>query len=128
MSRESAEDVGPQHRHDHRAVAAARLAGESAVGGLGQRAVAPVDEGDDLVAEGLAVAARAGRVDELRAPVRRPAVDEYDDRGRAALLGEKLVDALGSGRAEGSAVPPHVDLAGHALDEIDRGETAVRLG
>jgi hypothetical protein len=41
--------------------------------GVGERPVAGVDEGDDLVAHVLSVAPRPGRVDELRAAVRRPA-------------------------------------------------------
>ena len=128
VGREPAEHVGPQHRHDHRAVAAARLAGDPAVRRLGERPVARVDERDDLVAEVLAVAAGARRVDELRAAVRRPGVDGDDERRRAALLREQPVDELRRARPECGAVLPHVELPGHALDQVDRGEAPVRLG
>jgi hypothetical protein len=45
----------------------------------------------------------------------------------AALLGEQPVDSLRRARAEGRAVPPHVELPGHPLDQVDRGEAAVGL-
>src|SRR6185437_8831627 len=101
VRRQPAEDVRPQHRYDHRAVAAARLAGQPAMARLGERPVPGVDERDDLVAEVLAVPPRPGRVDELRAAVRRPAVDEDDDRGRTILLGKEVVYPLERGRAVG---------------------------
>ena len=95
---------------------------------LGECPVAGVDEGDDLVAEVLAVAPGPRRVDELRAAVRRPAVDGDDERGRAVLLREEPVDPLGRARAEGGPVLPHVELAGHALDQVDRREAPVGFG
>ena len=80
---EGREDVGPHHRHDHRPVAARRLAGDPAVVAVGGRRVALVDERHDLVAEVGLVVAGAGRVEELRAAVGGPAVDHDDDRVRA---------------------------------------------
>ena len=79
-----------------------------------------VDERHDLVAEIRVVVADAGRVEELRAAVGRPGVDEDDERGRAAVVGEERVDELEHVRAERRAVPPHVDLAGVPLDQVDR--------
>jgi hypothetical protein len=61
------------------------------VGGVPVRPVAGVDERDDLLAQVLVVAPRSRRVDELRAAVRRPAVDEDDERRRAILLREEPV-------------------------------------
>src|SRR5207249_9538058 len=89
MRREAAEQVRSQHRRHHRAVAAARLAADPPVRGRGEGRVAGVDERDDLVAEIRVVVADAGRVEELRAAVRRPRVDEDDERRRAALVGEE---------------------------------------
>src|SRR5918994_6493530 len=77
VARESVEEVGPEHRRDHRSIAAARLAGDAAEA---VRVVAFVDEGHDLVAEVGVVAAAAVRVDELRAADRRERVDEDDAR------------------------------------------------
>ena len=91
-----------------------------------KRAVARVDERHDLVAEIRVVVADAGRVEELRAAVRRPRVDEDDERGRAALVGEERVDELEHVRAERRAVAPHVELAGVPLDQVDRRAAASR--
>ena len=79
-----------------------------------------VDERDDLVAEIRVVVADTGRVEELRAAVRRPRVDEDDERGRAAVVGEERVDELEHVRTERRAVAPHVELAGVPLDQVDR--------
>src|SRR5262249_8390279 len=86
------------------------------------------DERHDLVAEVLAVTAGAGRVDELRAAIGRPRVDEDDDRRRAVLLREEPVDPLRHVGTERAPVPPHVELAGHPLDQVNRREAAVGLG
>src|SRR5260370_42212422 len=51
VGRQTAEEVRPQHWRDHRTVSATRLAGDAAVARLGQRSVATVDTGHDLVAE-----------------------------------------------------------------------------
>jgi len=120
MRRETAEQVGPEHRRDHRAVAAARLARDSAVRRACERSVLRVDERDDLVAEIGVVVPDARRVEELRAAVRGPRVDEHDERGRAAFVGEQGVDELEHVRAERGAVSPHVELAGEPLDQVDR--------
>src|SRR5581483_452890 len=60
--------------------------------------------------------------------VRRPGVDEDDHRRRAVFLPEQAVDALRRARPEGGAIPPHVELPGHALDQVDGRETTVGLG
>ena len=41
---------------------------------------------------------------------------------------EQPVDELGHVRPEGGAVPPHVELSGHPLDQVDRREAPVGLG
>src|ERR671927_460610 len=84
--RECAEAVGPEHRRHHRPVAAARLAHDPAVRRLGERAIALVDERDDLVAEVAAVAPRTRRGDELAAAERRPCVYEHDEARRRELV------------------------------------------
>ena len=121
---ERAEHVGAQHRHHHRAVAARGLAGQAAAVAVGGRRVARVDELDDLVAEVVHVAPGAGRVEELRAAVARPGVDEHDDRVRAGARGEQRVEGLDHRRLERVAREPHVELARVALDHVDRGQRA----
>ena len=79
---QSAEQVGPEHRGDHGAVAAARFARDAAVVAVGERPVLRVDPGDDLLAEVRVVPAGAGRVEELAPPERGPAVDPHQDAGR----------------------------------------------
>ena len=117
VAREAVEEVGSEHRRHGRAVAAARLAGDAAEA---VRLVALVDERDDLVAEVGVVAAAAGRVDELRAADRRPGVDEDDAR-----VDVGVVEQLEEGRPEGGAVAPHVELAGEALEDVDRRPAGV---
>jgi hypothetical protein len=117
-----AEDVGPQHRHDHRAVAARGLPRQPAVVAARECRVAGVHEGHDLVAEVVRVAAGGGGVEELRAAVARPRVGEHDERRRALGGGEQRVDALDHRRLEGVAAQPHVELAGEALDLVDDRE------
>ncbi len=109
---EAAEEVGAEHGCDHRAEAAARLAGDAAVLGRGQAAVVRVDEGDDLVAEVRVVAAGAGGVDELAAAVGGPRVDEHDEARRSPAGREELIDGLrersggtGSGCATSATSP-----------------------
>ena len=116
VAREAAEEVGPEHRRDGRAVAAARLAADAAEP---VRLVALVDERHDLVAEVGVVAAAAGGVDELRAADGRPGVDEDDPR-----VDVRVVEELEEGRPEGGAVAPHVELAGEALEHVDRRAAA----
>ena len=115
---EPAEHVGAHHRHHHRAVAAGRLPGQAAVVAVGERRVAVVHERHRLVAQVVLVAAEAARVQELRAAVGGPAVDERDDRVRALAGGEHRVEALDHRRLERRAVEPHVELAGVALDHV----------
>ena len=61
VRRQSAPQVRPEHRHDHRAVAAARLPLDPAVLALRKRPIGGVDERNDLGAEIREVVARAGR-------------------------------------------------------------------
>ena len=114
-----AEAVGPEHGRHHGPVAAARLAHDPAVRRLGERPVALVDEGDDLVAEVASVAPRPRRVDELAAAERGPGVHEDDD-----ARSRELVDQLREVAAERDAVPPHVELAGQPLEDVDGGVAA----
>ena len=115
-----AEDVGPQHRVDHRAVAAARLAADPAVRGLGHRPVVRVDARHELLDDVRVVAAGARRVDELAAAERRPRVDPDEDRRRRVALGEQLVHQLREVLAERRPVAPAVELPGQPLDHVDR--------
>jgi hypothetical protein len=125
---QGAEHVGPEHRRDHGPVAAARLAGDAAVLAGGEGRVGAVHERHHLVAQVVEVAPGARGVEELAAPQRGPAVDEHDDRRRRCVLPrEQLVDQLGHGGPEGAAVPPHVDLAGVALDHVDGRVAAARV-
>ena len=119
---ERAEHVGAQHRHHHRPVAARGLAGHPAVLAAGHGRVALVDERDDLVAQVVQVAAGARRVQELGAAQRGPGVDEHDDRVRAVPGGEHRVEPLDVGGLERGAPDPHVELAGVALEDVDRRE------
>ncbi len=128
MRREAAEEVGAQHRRHHRAVAARRLALDAAVPGFGERAVTPVDPRDELVAEVGVVAPDRGRVEELRAAELRPGVDPDDDRGRHVPGCEHVVAELRERLcAERRPVAPHVELAGVALDHVDRRVATFRL-
>src|SRR5438067_12356593 len=65
---------------------------------------------------------RPCRVEKLRSALRRPCFDENNARRQAAVPCEERVDELEHGGTEGGAVPPHVDLPRHALDEIERRE------
>jgi hypothetical protein len=121
---ERAEDVRAQHRHDHRAVAAGRLAGQPAAVALGRGRVARVDELDDLVAEVVQVAPGRARVEELRAAEARPGVDEDQQRVRCVARGEQRVEALDHRWLERVAAQPHVELAGVALDDVDDRQRA----
>ena len=116
----SAEDVRPQQRVDHRAVAAARLAADPAVRGLGHRPVVRIDERHELVDDVRVVAARARRVDELAAAERRKRVDPDQDRRWGVALGEQLVHQLREVLAERRPVAPAVELPGQPLDHVDR--------
>ena len=77
---QGAEHVRSQHRQDECAVAPRGVTGDSATLANRERRVALVDESDDLIAEAVHVRARAGRVQELRGPARRPRIDEDDER------------------------------------------------
>ena len=116
---ERAEDVGPHHRHHHRAVAPGGLAGDAAVVAVGRGRVAVVDEAHHLVAQVVLVAAGPGGVQVLGAAVRGPGVDEDDDRIRAFAGGEHGVHPLEDVRLEGLATPPGVELAEVPLDHVD---------
>src|SRR5207245_1071723 len=65
VRRQAAEQIRPQHRCDHGAISATRLAGDAAVTRLRQRSIPGVDPGNDLIAEIRVVVTRAGRVDIL---------------------------------------------------------------
>ena len=67
MGREPAEEVWPQHRSDHGAVAAAGLASDASVLASGERPVLRVDPRHDLVAEVRVIPPGAGGIEELRA-------------------------------------------------------------
>src|SRR5207253_11098078 len=89
VCRQCAEEVGPQHRRDHRAVAATRLARDAAVRRVVERLVARIHERDYLLAEIRVVIADARRVEELRAAVRGPRVVEDDPRWGTAVVGKQ---------------------------------------
>jgi len=89
---------------------------------LGERPVALVHEGHDLVTQVAPVSAGARRVDELAAAERRPGVDERHDARRGGRV-EELEEA----RPERGPVAPHVELAGQALDDVDGCVPAVGL-
>src|SRR5207245_11048125 len=59
---------------------------------------------------------------------RGPAVDIYKDAGRCAAGGELGVGQLGKVAANRVPVPPHDDLAGQPLDDVDAGIAALRPG
>ena len=122
VGREGREDVRAHHRHDHRPVAARRLAGDRAMVAVRRGRVALVDERHDLLAEVGLVAAGPGRVEELRSAVARPAVDHHDDRVGTVLGGEHRVHALDEGRLERAPARPHVELSRVALDHVDAGQ------
>jgi hypothetical protein len=127
VCRETTPEVGPEHRHHHRAVAPARLPLDPAMLTVWGGSVRVVDERHHLVAEVRQVVAGAARVEELAAAERRPAVHPDDDRGWGLAACEQLVGELGEVFAEWRAVPPHVELAGEALDDVDRRVAAFRL-
>jgi hypothetical protein len=127
VRREPAPEIRAQHRHDHRAVAAAGLALDPAMIPVGDRAVTPVDERDDLVAQVRQVVAGSRRVDELTPAERGPAIDPDDDHGRRLAVGEQRVGELGEVLPERRAVAPHIQLAGEPLDHIHRREPRIRV-
>ena len=129
MRRARREDIRAQHRDHHGAVAAARLAASSRGDHGSMRVrVALVDERYDLVAEVVHVASGRGRVDELGAAVARPRIDEHDNRRGALAVREKVVDGVRSCSARRrERFEPHVELPGHALDDVDGGIRAVRF-
>ena len=127
VGRERAEQVGTQHRRDHRAVAAAGLAADRPVPRRVQRPVVPVDPRDDLVADVGVVAAGAGRVEVLAAAVRGPRVHEDNDRGRGLAGGEHGVGRLGERLPVGRPVAPDPHVPGEAGDHVDAGVAALRL-
>ena len=123
VARDAAEEVGPEHGRQQRAVAARRLALDATVLGRRERAVAFVHPRQELVTEVGVVAARRRGVDELRAADARPRVRE----GHHAL-GRERVDELRVVRPKRSAVAPHVELAREALDDVDGRVAPVALG
>ena len=52
---------------------------------------------------------------------------DFEVQWLPAVLLELRVDQLGDGGPQGGAVPPHVDLAGVALDHVDAGVAASRV-
>src|SRR5688572_5889008 len=119
VAREALEEVWSQHRRHRSALAAAGLADDAA---KAVRLVALVYERHDLAADVRVVAAAPRRVDELRAADRRPGVDEDD-----ACVDVRVVEQLEERRPERGAVAPHLDLAGEALEDVDRGAARVRV-
>ena len=117
---QAAEQIGPEHRRDHGPEAAARLALDAPMAAVSQRAVASVDERDDVLAEIGVVATRSRGVDELRASVGRPGVDVDDDAGRGLAAGEQAVGGFGERQAVGAPVGPHRHGTGVALDNVNR--------
>ena len=119
VAREAGEEVGPEHRGDRGAVAAARLACDPA---KATRVVALIHERDDLVAEVGVVPTAAVGINELRAADGRPGVDE-DDPGVDVLPVEQLEER----GPERGAVPPHLELPGEALKHVHGRATRVSL-
>src|SRR5437660_2725866 len=118
---EGAEQVRPQHRRDHRAVATAGVGHHAAVAGDRQRPEAGGHPGHHVLAQVRVVAAGGRRVEVLAAAERRPAVDEDHDAGRRLAGREQLVHHLGERVRERAPVAPHVHLAGVSLQDVDRG-------
>ena len=130
VGRQPAEHVRPEHRADHRPVAAARLPGDPTVVTRRQRPVAASTNCDHLVAQVRVVA--PGRV-ESRYWLPPYEVQQSTNttiagaaRPRRTIPCEQRIDVLRGRRAEGGSVPPHVDLAGHPLDQVDRRITSAR--
>ena len=121
----AAEDVGAHHRHDHRAVAARRLAGDPAVVAVGGGRVALVDERDDLVAEVGLVA--AGRRSSRGTASRRSCVQQSTmttiASGHSSEASSSSTRSIKVG-SKNVPVRPHVELAGVALDHVDRRQRA----
>ena len=127
MGRQAAEQVRPEHRRDHRPVAAAALAGDPAMLAGRERSEPPVDPGHDLVAQVRVIAAGPRRVEELAAAelVQQSTNTTIAGGGASPVSpAEQGVDASGVVDPEGRPVGPHVELAGHPLDEVDRRRTA----
>ena len=128
MRGEAAEEVRPQHRRHHRAVAAARFAGDAAVRrrlrafgsarrprGRSRRR-GRCGSGPCPASRGTGVPPRTSR--------RR---SRPETRGRRLAGGEELVHQLRRVLAEGRAIAPHVELSGQALDQVDRGVAVLGL-
>jgi len=127
VGRERAEQVGPQHRRDHRAEPSARFPGNGPVRGVGDRPVERVHVGDDFVAQVRVIAPGARRVDELAAAVGGPGVRVHHDRGRRVAAREHRVGGLGERLPEGHPIPPHRHMPRVPLDYVHGGVRAVRL-
>jgi hypothetical protein len=91
---------------------------------VGVGRIARIDERGDLVAQVVLVAAEGERVQELRAAVAGPAVDEHDDRVGTLACREHRVEPLEHRRLEPGPVEPHVELARVALDDVDARQRA----
>ena len=123
MRGEAAEQIGPEHRPDHRPETARRRSREPAVRGLRKRSEPRVDEADDVVAEVAAVVADRRRVDPLRTAERGEAVDGDEHR-----VERQRVELLGKRRRERRDVEPGARLRGHRVQQVDRGVAPFRLG
>src|ERR671918_357000 len=91
-------------------------------GSYGNRTVpsgSAVHPRDHLVAQIGQVVAGSGRVEELAATERGPAVDPYHDAGWDLTRSDPAVGQLREGGAHRWPVPPHVELAGEPLDHVD---------
>ena len=118
---ERAEHVGAQHRHDHRPVAAGRLAGQPAVVAVRGRRVVRVDERHHLVAEIGHGTARSSVESRNCEP---PNVVQASTSTTIAS-GQPPVANRWSSRSrnvgsKATRLRPHVELAGVALDHVDR--------
>ena len=127
VARETAEEVGPEHRRDERPEAAARLPRDAAVLRRVEGAVALVDEWHDLAADVRVVVACPGRVDVLRAAERGPRVDVDDDHGLDLSAGDPRIRLLGERPAVRRPVPPHGNLPRVALEDVDGRIAALGL-
>ena len=127
VARHAAEQVGAQHRRDHRAEPAAGLARDAAVRGR-RRAC-------DSARRRTARPRRRGRSGRARSPASRrtgcrrtPSTRRRTRRRTAGASprGEQRVGGLGERRPERRAVVPHRQRAGVALDHVDRSGSAAR--
>src|SRR6266480_551826 len=127
VRRQAAPYVRPEHRNDHRAIAAARFPLDASMCPVGHGPVPLVDEGNDLVTEEPEVVTGSRGIEELAPAERGPAVDPRDDDGRRPAACEEVVCELRVVPAERRAVPPHVELTGEPLDHVDRREPLARV-